>query len=376
MMVALLLLVATPAIQVSSTAELKTAAARAKPGQTILLSPGTYAGDLYLERINGERGAPIIIRGADPNRPPTFQNGSTGIHLSRCSYITLKDIGIRKMKMNGINVDDGGQRTKPVQGIQIENVWVSELPAGNHDAFKLSGVKDFSIRNCTATHWGGSAIDLVGCHQGTIANCRLENGGDNGVQIKGGSTSVTVEACTFVSAGQRGVNVGGSTGVDFFRPPVDSIQPNAEARHIRVQGCTFVRGVSAIAFVGVDKATVSYNTIVNPQRWAFRILQETRLPGFVPTRNVTISDNLIAFNPDQWREGGINVGEGTEPATFRFNRNFWFGREAKVHTMAADKASIFGIDPHISYAANGTVGVREGSPAEGFGAHAFRAAKR
>jgi len=40
----------------------------------------------------------------------------------------------------------------------------------------------------------------------------------SGVQAKGGTSEVVIQACTFLGAGQRAINVGGSTGLEFFRP--------------------------------------------------------------------------------------------------------------------------------------------------------------
>jgi len=51
-----------------------------------------------------------------------------------------------------------------------------------------------------------------------------------------------------------------------------------------VEGNTFIGG-GAPWRLWADGAVVRFNTIYHPQRWALRILQETRAPGFVPSRN-------------------------------------------------------------------------------------------
>ncbi|MFT5468643.1 MAG: hypothetical protein ACI8UO_003754 [Verrucomicrobiales bacterium] len=95
-------------------------------------------------------------------------------------------------------------------------------PRGNHDALKLSGLSDFVVRNCTFAGWGGSAIDMVGCHNGLIDNCTFTGkdgfSQDNGVQMKGGSSKIRVTRSWFEHAGQRAINLGGSTGLPYFRP--------------------------------------------------------------------------------------------------------------------------------------------------------------
>jgi hypothetical protein len=78
------------------------------------------------------------------------------------------------------------------------------------------------------------------------------------------------------------VNIGGSTGIPYFRPPLDQWPagvPKSEARNIVVEGNTFIGSLSPICFVGVDGATVRFNTIYKPGKWAFRILQETTAPA-------------------------------------------------------------------------------------------------
>ena len=96
-------------------------------------------------------------------------------------------------------------------------------PTGNRDGIKLSGVDDFRVEGCTVERWGsgGSGIDMVGCHRGEIVGCTFRHGdttGDSGVQAKGGSRDVVIRRCRFEHAGQRAVNLGGSTGLAFFRP--------------------------------------------------------------------------------------------------------------------------------------------------------------
>jgi hypothetical protein len=79
-----------------------------------------------------------------------------------------------------------------------------------------------------------------------------------------------------------------------------------------------------VGFVGVDGAVVRFNTFERPGRWVLRILQETREPGFVPCRNGEFTDNTIAFESSSWGTGGVNIGGGTAPDTFKFARNWWY----------------------------------------------------
>jgi len=179
----------------------------------------------------------------------------------------------------------------------------------------------------------------------------------------------------FEETGGRGVNIGGSTDLPYFRPPLQSLagHPCAEARDVTVEHNVFLGGGAPIAFVGVDGATVRFNTIYRPRRWALRILQETRAPGFVPSRRGVFSDNVIAFRADEW-SGAANVGADTAPQTFRFARNFWHcldrAERSRPLLPTPETGGVYGIDPLFRDPQHGDLRLRPDSPAAKRGAEA------
>jgi hypothetical protein len=196
----------------------------------------------------------------------------------------------------------------------------------------------------------------------------------SGVQAKGGSSGILVKGNRFENAGGRGVNAGGSTGLRYFRPPLEAGSWKKsgfhEASDIRVEGNTFIGGGAAVAFVGVDGAVVRYNTIYRPRRWVFRILQETRAPGFVPSRSGVISENIIAFRRSELRQV-LNIGSGTAPETFRFSRNFWYclddpGR-SRPRLPAGERDGVYGKDPLFRNPGEEDLRLQAGSPARKMG---------
>jgi hypothetical protein len=314
-----------PAVRVATRDDLQRAVQSAQPGTRILIAPGSYRGGLSFFAIRGAEGKPVSITAADAKRPPVFEGGASGIHLIDCAHVELSDLVLKGAGGNGINIDDGGSYSTPAHHIVLRNLRISDVgPRGNRDGIKLSGVDDLVVEGCTVERWGdgGSAIDMVGCHRGRVVGCTFRHRGDiaaNGVQTKGGSSGVTIKRCRFESAGGRAVNIGGSTGRDFFRPR----SARYEAKDITVEDCTFIGSMAPVAFVGVDGATVRFNTIYRPTRWVVRILQETRDADFVPCRNGSFTNNLIAFRADELRTA-VNVGPGTEPRTFTFAGNHWY----------------------------------------------------
>jgi hypothetical protein len=329
-------------IRVRDAAEFRAALAGAKPGTRLLLAGGAYGGGFQRTNLRGEPGRPVVIAAADPQNPPVFSNAKTGLQLSNPAHLELHGLVFEKLSDNGLNIDDGGSFAEGDAGahhVVLRGLIARDVgTTGNQDGIKLSGLRDFRVEGCTIERWGtggGSAIDLVGCHRGVVIDCVIrhrepEPPNCTGVQSKGGTSDIAILRNRFEHAGGRAVNIGGSTGRPFFRPPLaGGAAPGtyAEARAIRVEGNTFVGGVATMAFVGVDGAVVRFNTIGRPGRWALRILQENRAPDFIACRNGIFSDNVIIFDSAAWASGGVNVGPGTAPETFSFARNWWWCRD-------------------------------------------------
>ncbi len=313
-----------PSRRVSSDQELREALTNAKPGDTILIASGDYSGGLHLDTLQGTAQSPIIVSGSDSLAPPLFTGGNSGMHLVRPEHLELRHLSIRRAKHNGLNIDDGGNFETPAQFLSLKHLEISEVGAdGNQDGIKLSGVRHFRVENCRIEKWGerGSGIDHVGCSDGVISDSTLihETGPmGSGIQAKGGSHDLRILRNRFIHTGGRSVNLGGSTGLPYFRPP----NAEFEAQNLTVVDCHFSGSTSPIAFVGVDKALVRNCTIENPGRWVVRILQESTQARFLPCRNGRFERNLIQYDPSQIFTR-VNIGSNTEPDSFVFRGNSW-----------------------------------------------------
>jgi hypothetical protein len=323
-------------VKVTSATELRAAVAAAKPGTRVLLAGGNYGAGFHFTNLRGEEKQPIVIAAADPQNPPVFRDGSAGMHFSNPAWVELHDLVFNKLAHNGINIDDIGATTNgSAHGVVLRGLRFSDVGGeGNHDGIKLSGLWDFRVTGCSVERWGtrgGSAIDMVGCHRGVIESNSFRHNPEpqncTGVQGKGGTSNVVIRRNRFEHAGGRAVNIGGSTGLKFFRPALVEGAEHAEARNLRVEGNIFVGSSAPVAFVGVDGAVVRFNTIERPGRWALRILRENNAPGFVTCRNGEFTDNTIVFDSTRWGEGGVNIGAGTAPETFKFARNWWYSAD-------------------------------------------------
>jgi hypothetical protein len=365
---------------------LRRAAAAAGPGTRILLEPGEYPGGFSFSGLKGAPGKPIVIAAADAKRPPVIRGGGSAIQLTDPAHVEIEGLTITGASGNGLNIDDGGSYDSPAHHLVIRGVTVTDIGGnGNHDGIKLSGVDDFRIEGSRLERWGtrgGSAIDMVGCHRGVIEKNVFrhdEADGASGVQAKGGSAEIMVRGNRFENAGGRAVNIGGSTGMAYFRPPLpegNAAAERFEAHDIIVEGNTFTGSAAPVAFVGCDRSSVRFNTIYRPRRWALRILQETREPGFPPCRRGEFRDNLIVFEARGWG-GAANVGGGTDAASFHFARNVWYAIDdparSRPQLPAAEEGGIAGRDPLLAGPEKGDFSVRAGSPAAKAGAHALPA---
>lgn len=360
-------------ILVKDAKELQNELIEVKPGATIKLAPGHYGNGFRFEGLSGTESMPITIMGEDEENPPVFEGGSYAIHFVGCSYITLRHIRVTGCKGNGINADDGGQFDSPSKGMVFENLEIENIgPKGNRDALKLSGLDQFKILKCRFSGWGGSAIDMVGCHDGIIDRCRFVGKKDysqsSGVQTKGGSENIFIRRSFFKNAGQRAVNLGGSTGRQFFRPKLRDY----EAKSIVVEGNHFVGGMSPIVYTTSIGCKVRRNTIIKPDKWVLRILQEQPLADFKACQHGGFESNLVVF--DKQVRTFVNVGSNTRPETFLFRNNAWFNIDGNRQPSlpSREEGGIYQIDPILENADNPDLKVKSTNPLIlGVGSHSF-----
>ncbi len=324
----------------------------ARPGTVIRIAPGNYQAEIWVENLHGTEEAPIVIEAENPSQPPVFTGGSEAWHFSDVSHLVIRGLHCRGQTGNGINIDDAGSFDTPSHHVLIDRLLIEEVgPQGNRDGIKLSGLTDFTVRNCRILGWGGQAVDMVGCHRGRIEDCEFRGkpgfSQNTGPQAKGGSGEIVIRRCVFIDAGMRAAQLGGSTGLAFFRPQGALF----EAKDITVEDCLFVGGDAAVSFVGLDGGAFRHNTIYRPRRWVARILQETREPGFVPSRNGLFENNLIVFRREELADF-VNVGPYTAPETFRFARNWWYCEDLPIASRpvlpTAESDGVYGEDPQLS----------------------------
>jgi hypothetical protein len=138
----------------------------------------------------------------------------------------------------------------------------------------------------------------------------------------------------------------------FFRPKDASY----EAKDLTIENNVFIGGQTPVAFVGIDGAVFRHNTMVDPEKWVMRILQETVGERFAPCRNVTFERNLIVYTKAV--NVAVNIGPDTAPETFKFAENWWYCTDApasKPSLPTAEKDGVYGKDPKVTKAKDGWI---------------------
>jgi len=362
-------------------ASIERAAQDAIPGAAIRLHAGTYTGGIYLEDLIGTEAAPIWIGGAPGEARPVIEGGGEGIHLVRVHYVIVHDLEVRNTAYNGINTDDGGDyaNADATRYVLFRHLSIHHIGSGgNEDCLKLSGVNDYFVLNSEFAFCGGggsgSGVDHVGCHQGLIVGNFFHDLSANAVQNKGGSQDIEIRANHMLNAGYRAVNIGGSTGYEYFRPPLSTSQPNFEARDIRVIANVIEGSETPFAFVGAVDSLAANNTIIDPDNWLLRILQETVSDGtyeFLPSGNNTLVNNLFYFDRGNLSTY-VNIGPNTAPETFTFLNNLWYAHDDPAQSQPTlpiiETGGVVGDDPLFRNPADGDYHLQSDSPAIARGA--------
>jgi hypothetical protein len=328
--------------------------------------------------LAGTSNAPIWIGGVPGQPRPVMSGGSTALQLSKIRFVVLENLEVAGATANGINCDDGGDyaNSNATRHVVFRNLYIHDIgTGGNNDGLKLSGVNDYFVLDCEFTRMsaGGSGIDHVGCHRGLIARCAFTDAGSNAIQCKGGSDDIEIRWNRIINGGGRAINIGGSTGFEFFRPPLAILTPNVEAGNIRVIANLFRGSDAPIAFVGSVNSLVANNTIVEPARWVLRILQETVSRGgytFLPCRSNQFINNLVYFNRSRISTP-VNIGANTDAASFKFAHNLWYAfnqpGQSQPTLPSPEINGVCGLNPLFTDAAGGNYTVATNSPALGKG---------
>jgi hypothetical protein len=119
-----------------------------------------------------------------------------------------------------------------------------------------------------------------------------------------------------------------------------------------------------------DGCIAAHNTVIEPQTWVARILQESTDARIVPSRDGLFVNNLIVLSSAQLRAELVNVGARTAPSSFVFGNNLRYATDQDATWsptlgggVPAESDSIVQSDPRLADLAGGDYRVLAGSPA-------------
>ncbi|MGW9118835.1 right-handed parallel beta-helix repeat-containing protein [Streptomyces sp. NPDC055663] len=198
---------AATVIDVSTTAQLKSALTAAAPGDTIRLADGTYSGN-FKATVPGTASARITLTGSA--KAVLTAGGGYGLHLDGASYWTVEGITVT-----------GGQKgimADTATGVVIDSVTVHDLDmegvhfrrSSRNGVIKNSRIHDTGHdgRGMGEGVYVGTAGDLSDRSDGVqILNNTIGPGvGGENVDIKEGTTGARIIGNTFDGSGLTGAN--------------------------------------------------------------------------------------------------------------------------------------------------------------------------
>jgi hypothetical protein len=127
--------------------------------------------------------------------------------------------------------------------------------------------------------------------------------------------------------------------------------------------------------VGCVDCLAAHNTIVDPENWLLRILQETTSTGeytFLECQNNAVINNLFYFDRSALSAyATINIGPDTQEETFTFANNLWYAHDDPAQSApnlpVTETGGIVGQNPRLVHPAGENYRLQAGSPATGAG---------
>ncbi|MDA0990709.1 MAG: right-handed parallel beta-helix repeat-containing protein [Verrucomicrobia bacterium] len=348
---------------VTQSEDLSAAIDEVQPGDRIELGWRVARGDIVLRGLHGSPTAPITITAAEPDRRPVLRHGDVSLRLINCHYVTIEYLDIEGMPEAGVVIRDRGSADNACSHLRLRHLAIRETgPQGDRDAMLITGASDIVISDCQFEAWGGSAIDLVGCHRAIINNCRFQGrdgySEDGAIDIRGASSNVLVQSSLFSWAGREAITIGGATPADDFRPRAERY----EATDVRIAGNRIIGSGASIVWSAAQDSRIENNTIVLPLAWVGRIIQENPDDSLLPCAGGIFQRNIIVYN-NRVRTL-IDVGLGTHPQTFVFSSNAWYaaGSRQRSRLPGRHDHNIHQVDPGIALSGNSIYDVTSTDP--------------
>ena len=268
------------------------AAPNIKPGDTVYLHAGAYAGYQGITALKGTAAKPIVI-----TRYKKDAHTICGCwQFSSCEYIKFQYLNFKgNSSYPGrlINMDNSGDCSKQAKYIQFDSCYFSDVTdASAVTALKFGGVDYFEVTNCVFKNAPNcDLLDFNVCHHGMIRGNYIENTLTAG-HIKGGSSDITMEKNIFINGSSGNwvaFEYGGDTDAQFYCP-----NDTFEVKDLRFHSNIIVGGGRGFALSSAVNCTVTNNTIYNTSGTTFRLLNVSTL--YPLNKGNKVENNIFAFS--------------------------------------------------------------------------------
>lgn len=243
----------------------------AGPGVTVFVRAGLYIENIVLPDGGGEAGAPLQLISVDGD-------GAAVIQAASAAASTIKGLGTDHLLirgfhvvggLNGIQISQNGlDFGNLAQSVRIEN---NTVEGSVQDLIKIDHADDVQVLGNTLRNGGGEAIDFVAVNGSIIAwndvsQVRTFAGA---IMVKGGSSNILVQGNHVHDSVSGGIDVGGATASEFFRPGFGS----QEASNVLVVGNQVedVR-LRALNVIGAADVRVAGNLLASTERPALNVI--------------------------------------------------------------------------------------------------------
>lgn len=319
------------------------AASVARPGDTVLVHEGTYAG--FQVTTSGTQAIPIIFQTSGTVTINTGGPTGDGIRLENASYITLDGFHIENVLARCIAAR-GATPTIPMKGITIKNnICVNSTTEG----FYLSELNDSLIEQNTITNSGngigsrnhGIYLANAGSDNTTIRGNTITQSSGESIHVNGDITVGGDGIVSGLTIEQNTLSGGIYNGLSFDGVQDSVIQNNlvyGNSRHA-------LRGYDADAAGGPKNLKIINNTFTVPSTggWAIKLTEDGG--GHVIFNNILLNEST---------NGSIVVGNTQFTSNYNILANK-FSTNSEISTLTFTEWQAQGYDANSKTASGAEV---------------------
>ncbi len=329
---------------------------RLKPGDEVILMPGTHRGARF-DDLCGEPKNPIVIRSPDPKTVSTIVADDVGILLRRPKWVRIENIVISDARRAGIVI--AGDAEGRATNISLLNVYVAKTGDFAEKAgISIDQTDHMTLKDCRIEAWYQSGVHISASTDIALSAVQFVGGANTpdeyGVAIDGGSASVILERCRFSPGIGTAIAIGlAETGVlpaPLTLKEGEKPTPRFLAEGITVERAIVKRAKRFVAFGSCANTLVRANTIIDPET-AYAVLEPPI--GFAHITGSSFLANLITWLPGTLKKFSTIAG-GADAKGLSVEANLWNSAELPaarsilgdfVGTMKSEQ--ILDVDPKL-----------------------------